>query len=149
MTNVNRELLSFEAGEDLSIGNIVELNSDGEAIKCDSAEATDAIGMVWASADEGSMVNVLVRGVHPAVPVLVEDTDSSSGYDAAIAYGAHLVVSGKSSGTYGVGQALSASTGYGVSIADATTIVAKALEEVDGSISEDTYTTIKAYVNFM
>ena len=147
MTDFKTVIMGYEAAEDLVVGDIVKLDTDGKAAKVSSAEATDAIGIVYGAASAGKQVPVVVEGL-ATVRVLVEDTDGLSGYDAAVARGAHLVISGKSAGTYGVGQALSASTGTGVSTANATTIVAKALEAVAGSTTADTYTTIKAYVRF-
>lgn len=149
MSNINNEIISFEAGADLSEGDIVYINSDNEAVKVTSAEATNAIGIVYADADEGDQVSVLVRGVYPNAHLLVEDTDGTSGYDDPITYGDLLVISGKAAGTYTAGQAFSTTAGTGVSTADATTIVARSLTAVAGSTSEDTYTTGKVYVNFV
>lgn len=149
MTNQKTNIDSFVASEDLTAGDIVKLDSNGEAAKVSTAEATDAIGIVYADADEDERVSVVTNGVLDGVHVLVEDTDQSAGYDSAIAQGDHLVISGKASGTYAVGQALSSIDGTSVTTSDATTIVAKALEAVTGSTGEDTYTTIKAYVRFV
>lgn len=148
MSNQKTEILSFEAGADLVEGDIVYLNTDNEAVKVTAAEATNAIGIVYADADEGEQVSVIVRGIATA-RVLVEDTNGSSGYDDPIARGDQLVISGKAAGTYVAGQALSSTGGTGVSTADATTIVGKALGAVAGVSGDDTYTTIKAYVSFM
>lgn len=142
------EYLSFEAGEDLVQGDIVKLNTDDEAVKVDSAEETTAVGVCYNDADEGSQVTVLVRGVADYIRLLVEDTDSSSGYDDPIARGDLLVISGKTAGTYTEGQALSSVDGTGAT-GDATTIVGRALTAVDGSASDDTYTTGKVFVNFV
>lgn len=149
MTDANTHILSFEAGADLVAGDIVELNSDNELIKCTEVEITDAIGIVYADASEGEPCSVIVRGVVDACHLLVEDTDGSSGYDSAIAYGSLLVISGKTSGTYGVGQALSAVGGSAEPTPAAGKIVGKSLTKVAGATTGDTYTTGKVYVNFM
>ena len=143
------EYLSFEAGADLERGDIVKLNSDNEVEKVAAAEATNAVGICYNNADEGDKVTVLVRGVMDDVHLLVEDTDSSSGYDDPIAHGDLLVISGKASGTYVAGQALSTTAGSGVSTADATTIIGRSLTAVAGVDSGDTYTTGKVFVNFV
>ena len=147
MSNIQNNVLRYEAAADLVTGDIVKLDTNGKAAKVAAAEATDAIGIVVESTDSGKSAPIITSGIID-VRVLVEDTDSGAGYDAAIARGAHLLISGKASGTYPVGQALSASTGTGVTTADATTLVAKALEAVAGSTAADTYTTIKAKVQF-
>jgi len=149
MSNFKTEILSYEAGEDLVAGDIVYLYSDSVVKKISSVEATNAIGMVQGAVSDGDQVAIVAVGIVDGVRVLVEDTDSSSGYDVAIVRGTHLVISGKAAGTYTAGQALSASTGTGVTTANATTIVAKALEAVAGVTTGDTYTTIKAYVKFL
>ena len=148
MTNINRELLKGTAGADLAYGDIVKYHTDGTFIKQDSAEATDSIGIVWAAGNDGDLVTVLVRGVIDDLHFLIEDTSGSSGYDSAITHGDLLLVSGKTAGTYGVGQAVSKIDGTGVTTANATTIVARALEANAGSASGDTYGKIKAYVSF-
>lgn len=148
MTNVEREIIGLEAAEDIVEGDILFIDSDGKAAKETDAEATNVFGIAYNDADSGEYVGVLVRGIHDNVRVLVEDTDSSSGYDSAITAGSRLLVSGKASGTYGVGQALSSDQGTGATAGDGT-IVAKAMEAVAGSTSEDTYTQIKCYVDFI
>ena len=149
MSNFKTEILSYEAGEDLVANEIVYLYSDSVVKKTSSVEATNAIGMVQGAVSDGDQVAIVANGIVDGVRVLVEDTNGNAGYDAAIVTGAHLVISGKTAGTYGVGQALSASTGSEVTTANATTIVAKALEAVAGASGSDTYTTIKAYVKFL
>jgi len=147
-------ILGFEAAEHLAEGDIVKLNTSGKLAKVSAVEATDAIGIVKSvgnalDADNtGKQVSVLAQGIID-VPVLVEDTDGSSGYDAAIARGSLLVISGKEAGTYVVGQALCAVGGTAQTTAVAGMVVGKALEAVAGSTAADTYTTIKAYVNFL
>lgn len=148
MTNIEKEILAFNAGEALVEGDIVKLNSSGDAIKVTSAEALDAVGIVYADAGLNERVSVIVRGLLDGVRVLVADTDGEAGYDSAITYGSRLLISGKAAGTYVVGQALSSDQGTGATGGDGT-IVAKALEAVAGSDSEDTYTVIKAYVDFI
>lgn len=148
MTNIDKEILKFEAGEDLVEGDIVKVNSDNEAVKQDSAEAKDSFGIVYNDASEGGMVSVIVRGLINNLRVLVEDTDGTSGYDDPISIGDRLLISGKADGTYVVGQACSTDAGTGATGGDGT-IVATAMEAVAGVTTDDTYTTIRAYVNFL
>ena len=148
MVTVEKNIVKFTAGEDLAEQEIVKLNADGEAVKVDSTEETKAVGIVYAEASKGDVVSVITAGLLDNVRVLVEDTSSESGYDASITPGDRLLISGKSDGTYDVGQALSSDQGDGATGGDGT-VVAKAFEAVEGSESEDTYTTIKAYVNFI
>lgn len=132
----------------LTAGDFVYIGTDGYITKVASAEATNAVGIVYETVAINKPVSVIAQGITD-VHVLVEDTDGSSGYDAAIAAGSLLVISGKASGTYVVGQALSAVGGTAQTTAVAGMVVGKALEAVAGSTSADTYTTIKAYVNFL
>ena len=149
MTDINTQIIGYEAGEDLVAGDIVYLNTDGEAVKVAAVEATTAIGIVYSDADEGSMASIIVVGLVDACHLFVEDTDGSSGYDSAIGYGDQLIISGKTAGTYGVGQALSAVGGTAQTTSVEGMVVGKALVIVAGSAAADTYTTGKVYVNFM
>jgi hypothetical protein len=149
MTNAKNVILGFEAGADLVKGDIVYLNTDNEAVKVTAAEVTNAIGIVYSSASEGEMVSVIVEGIIDDCHLLVEDTDGSSGYDEAIAYGSQLIISGKAAGTYTEGQALSAVGGTAQTTSVEGMVVGKSLTRVAGSTTADTYTTGKVYVNFM
>ena len=149
MTNINTEIIGFEAGADLVAGDIVYLNTDNEAIKCTAAEVTNAIGIVYSDADEGAQVSVTVRGLVDAAHLLVEDTNGSSGYDSAIAYGSQLIISGKAAGTYTAGQALSAVGGTSQTTSIEGMVIGKSLVIVAGVTTGDTYTTGKVYVDFM
>ena len=148
MTDAQVEIKKFTAGADLVEGNIVELDSSGHAILCDAAEATNAIGIVYADALDTYPVSIVIRG-KIQVNVLIEDTDGSSGFDKAIVPGDRLLVSGKTSGTYGVGQALSAVGGTDTITANLGEIVGMALEGNAGSTTADTYATIWAFVSFV
>jgi len=148
MTNINAEIRRGTAAATLIAGDIVKLDTNGKVAKVAAAEATDAVGIIYSGGAADEVVSYVVRG-EIDVRVLVQDTDGSSGYDAAIARGSLLVISGKSGGTYDVGQALSAVGGTAQTTAVAGMVVGKALEAVAGSTSADTYTTIKAYVSFM
>lgn len=147
MTNIEKQILGYKAGEDIVEGDFLTINSDNEVVKNTSAEATNVVGVAYNKANQGEQVGVLVYGLVDNLRVLVEDTDGASGYDSAIAAGDILLISGKAAGTYVVGQACSSTAGTGATGGDGT-IVAKALEAVAGSTSEDTYTTIKALVRF-
>jgi len=149
MSDINTHIISFEAGADLVTGDIVYLNTDNELVKCTAAEVTNAIGIVYAGVSEGDQCSVVVAGLVEAAHLLVEDTNASSGYDSAIAYGAQLIISGKTSGTYTAGQALSAVGGTGQTTSVEGMVVGKSLVIVAGSTTADTYTTGKVYVNFM
>ena len=151
--NAKNVILGYEAAEHLVEGDIVKLNTSGKLVKVAAVEATDAIGIVVSNGSAidsdvtGKMVSVLIEGV-ATVRVLVEDTDGASGYDKAIVRGDQLVISGKTSGTYVVGQALSAVGGTAQATSVCGMVVGKALEAVAGSASADTYATLKAYVRF-
>ena len=149
MSDANTHIMSWEAGADLVEGDIVYLNTDNELVKVAAAEATNAVGIVYADAVEGDQCSVIVRGLVDACHLLVEDTNGSSGYDSAIAYGSQLVISGKTSGTYGVGQALSAVGGTGQATSVEGMVVGKSLAIVAGVTTGDTYNTGKVYVDFM
>lgn len=148
MTDANTEFMGFEAGEDLTAGDIVTLNTDHEVIKCAAVEATNAIGIVHGDVSEGEQANIVVKGL-TEVRVLVEDTDGSSGYDAPIVRGDQLIISGKAAGTYTVGLCLSAVGGTAQTTSVEGMVVGKALGAVAGVTTGDTYTTISAMVDFM
>jgi hypothetical protein len=149
MADRNTQVMSWEAGADLVYGDIVYLNTDKELVKCTAVEVTNAVGIVFAPAAEGTPCTVIVEGTVDACHLLVEDTDGESGYDSAIAYGSQLVISGKTSGTYGVGQALSAVGGTGQASSVEGMVVGKSLAIVAGADDADTYETGEVYVNFM
>ena len=138
MTNAKNIILGFEAGADLVAGDIVYLNSDEELVKCTAAEVTNAIGIVYAGAEEGKFASVIVQGVVEEAHLLVEDTDGASGYDSAITFGDLLIISGKAAGTYTAGQALSAVGGTAQATAVAGMVVGKALCAEAGSAAADT-----------
>lgn len=147
MTNVEKELLGFEAAENIVEGDVLYVNADGKAAKVTSAEATNAFGLAYNNANAGDRVSVLVRGL-TTVRVLVSATGTAAGYNAAVVPGSRLLISGKAAGTYTEGQALSSDQGVGATGGDGT-VVAKALESVAGAAGTDTYTTIRAYVDFL
>lgn len=148
MTDAQVEIKKFTAAAALVEGNIVELDSSGHAILCDAVKATNAVGIVYADAASGDPVSVVIRG-KIQVNILIEDTNATSGYDKAIIPGDRLIVSGKTSGTYAVGQALSAVGGTTTITANLGEIVGMALEGNAGSTTADTYATISAFVSFV
>jgi len=147
--NQKNVILSWEAGADLLAGDVVYLNTDNELVKCTAVEDTVCVGIVYADATEGKQCSVIVEGIVDLCHLLVEDTNASSGYDSAIGYGDQLIISGKTSGTYGVGQALSAVGGTAQTTSVEGMVVGKSLVIVAGSTTADTYTTGLVYVNFM
>ena len=149
MTDVQTLIKKWEAGADLVEGDIVYLNTDKELVKVAAVEATNAVGIVYAAASEGEPCSVIVRGIVDLCHLFVEDTDGSSGYDSAIAYGDQMIIAGKASGTYDVGQALSAVGGTAQTTSVKGMVVGKSLAIVAGVTTGDTYTTGQVYVDFM
>lgn len=144
MTNVNTIIMGGEAGETIAQYDILELNSDGELVKCDAAQAENAVGVALTGGAEGDQVSYVVAG-KCKLYAFVEDTDASGTYSFAIARGDLLEISGKTSGTRTPGQAVSKI----LAASDGKVKVGRALEAVAGSDSADTYTLIDATVNFL
>ena len=131
-----------KATVDLLKGDIVKKDAAGIVIKVTSAVDKLGMGVVYEDTLAGFEVSVVVAG-EVSVRVLVEDTDGAGTYKTPITYGSPLVISGKVAGTFELGQAFST-----LAAPVAGSIFGKSLGVEAGSASEDTYTLIKAFVNF-
>lgn len=127
---------------DLLEGDIVKKDAAGVVVKVTTAVDKLGMGVVYEDTKFGFEVPVVVVG-EVSVRVLVEDTDGAGTYKTPITYGSPLVISGKTGGTFVEGQAFST-----LASPVAGSIFGKALAVEAGSTSADTFSIIKAFVNF-